>query len=118
VSGFPLDREAVAGGERQSAPKLSTRTSQLPLSGLDPTMLYSSRSDVSGGSWAEPSLSQNPAGSPHRWPIGRFVGAKTCLFAGESLEIDRSLQNWQGRAAPGLEGSIPSPRRHRLAAGE
>src|SRR5207248_7907867 len=22
-----------------------------------------------------------------------------------------SLQNWQGRAAPGLEGSIPSPRR-------
>jgi hypothetical protein len=30
---------------------------------------------------------------------------------GGSRAIPASLQNWQGRAAPGLEGSIPSPRR-------
>ncbi len=37
---------------------------------------------------------------------------------GGSRAVPAILQNWQGRAAPGLEGSIPSPRRGVAVAGE
>ena len=48
---------------------------------------------------------------PTHWPIGVRAHSQNRPFAGRTFRIYLGLQNWQGRAAPGLEGSIPSPRR-------
>ena len=48
---------------------------------------------------------------PFCWPIPMAAEYRNRGIAGGLDKYAASPQNWQGRAAPGLEGSIPPPRR-------